>query len=158
MKSVITLLFVMVFGFSYDCLATGHDAYAHFKFCNSLKERTVILRPEKTEEAHDKSIEGFEEFTETEVLPQQRIFFKEELKNYQEIVVGEHASPMLVIGVYVGYTRVGSIKLMKTLCPDPSFVYETEKNNLGLELRIQRPRFGGGPRTIEIAPRSRLQR
>ena len=144
-----------MFGLNCDCLATGHGAYAHFEFCNSLKKRTVVLRPIGT---RDKSVEGFEEFPETELPPQQKFFFKEELRNYQEITEGEHSVPMLVIGVYVEDIQIGSIKLVRNLRPDPSFVYETEKNSLGLELRIQRPRFGGGPKTIEIAPRLRLQR
>ncbi len=155
MKGWFVYLFIVLLGFCYDCLATGHDAYAHFEFCNSLKKRIVTL---KSEEVSDDLSKGFKEFSETKVSPQQKVFFKEELRDYQEITVGETSSPMLIIGVYVEGTRVGSIKLVRTLRPDPSFVYETEKNSLGLELRIQRSRFGGGPKTIEIAPRLRLQR
>lgn len=154
MKNWIIYLLLVLFDLSPICFATGHDAYAHFEFCNSLKKRNVILRP--IEVKHDEFIEGFKEFPETELVPQQKIFFKENLKGYQENTSEDPF--MLIIGVYVDDTRVGLIKLVKTLQPDPSFVFETEKNDLGLELRMQRQRFSCGKRTIEVALRTRLQR
>lgn len=40
------------------------------------------------------------------------------------------------------------------MSPDPSFCFKNLKNNLGIELRIKRSRFGGGSRTIEVVRKS----
>ncbi len=155
MKNLFFCFFLISFCFSYTSFAAGHDAYACFNFYNSLKRKAVTL---KMIGEPDMSVEGSKIFPETIVLPQGRFFLEEELRGYQENLRGELPSIMLTIGVYVEDNLVGIVELVRTGSPDPSFFYSTEKNNLGLELRIQPSRFGGGKRTLEVAPKSRLQR
>ena len=96
---------------------------------------------------------GFKQFEKMTVKPQKGFSFCESLTNYQEISDEDPESTMLRITVKVGSVEVGTIALIRSTSPDPIFVYKTQKNKLGLVLRIKNSQFGRGARVIEIAHR-----
>ncbi len=127
-----------------------HNAFAVFNFYNSLSKE-VVLEPDILKESYSPS--GFKQFEKMTVEPKKGFSFCENLTNYQEISDEGQESIMLRITVKVGSVDVGTITLVRSTSPDPIFVYETQKNKLGLVLRIKNSRFGGGARVIEIAHR-----
>ena len=122
------------------CLAGGHNASAGLRFCNSLDTQVVQLRSGESTEI---------EFEEKNVEAKKCICWEARFDNYEEVNTPEEANVILNINVLVENKKIGEIALIRSISPDPIFVYKTEKN-VDFKLRIKRSRFGGGPGSIEI--------
>ena len=97
-------------------------------------------------------------YLETQTIaPNSGVSFEENFTKYEEASNVNASQVILKIGVFVAEgagkkeVRVGSILLLQGTSPNPSVCFKNLKNDLGIELRIKRSRFGGGgPRTIEV--------
>ena len=82
MNRFLYLIFTLFSCIAFDCVGKEHMAYASFEFYNSLNEM-VTLKPKLLEAAYIPK--DFKPFEEQQISSKGRIFFEENLANYEEI-------------------------------------------------------------------------